>query len=108
MISNRRGVTRAAGLALVAVLAVLAVVLILYKLKDNKNGPGVAAVPLTGPQAKSPATKPIVVGAADAKPAAGVDRDFEIQVVDAVSKEPIARAELVINFYIHDDPKLPP
>ena len=56
MIFNRRGVTRAAGLALVAVLAILAVVLILYKLKDNKAGPAVAAVPLTGPQAKSPAT----------------------------------------------------
>jgi len=47
MISNRRGVTRAAGLAVVAVLAALALVLIVYRLKENKSGPGVTAVPLT-------------------------------------------------------------
>src|SRR5437762_4977461 len=92
MISHRRGVTRAAEVAVVALFAALALVLIIYKLKENKGGVGVPAVPLNAPVSRP-------VAAADAKPAAagGVDRDMEIQVVDAASKQPIAGALLSID-----------
>src|SRR5215208_7176991 len=68
MISNRRGVTRAAG---PLVLAVLAGFLVLVFSKWT--------------------------AAADPKPAPVLDRDFEIQVVDSVSKEPIPGAAVTIN-----------
>jgi len=52
-------------------------------------------------------TRPILAAAGDAKPVAGVDRDFEIQVVEAISKQPIAGAEVTINFIVQGDAKLP-
>jgi hypothetical protein len=109
MISNRRGVTRAAGLAVVAVLAVLALVLVIYKFKNEKAGPGVSAVPLGGTDGKGAATKPINAPAPQGKLAArpGLDRDMEIVVVDAVSKQPIAGAQLAIKFFVTGDPNIP-
>jgi uncharacterized GH25 family protein len=67
MISNRRGVTRVAG---PLVLVVLASFLVLFLSKWT--------------------------AAANPKPAPVLDRDFEIQVVDSVSKEPISDAEVSI------------
>jgi uncharacterized GH25 family protein len=67
MMSNRRGVTRA---AVPLVLVVLAGFLFLLFAKWT--------------------------AAADPKPAPVLDRDFEIQVVDSVSKEPIPGAEVTI------------
>src|SRR5690349_21816800 len=63
MISNRRDVTRAAGLFAIALVFIF-----------NH-----------------------FAAAADPKPAPALDRDFEIQVVDSVSKEPIPGAAVSIN-----------
>src|SRR6266850_3025573 len=107
---RRRGAMRSAGLIVVAVLAVLALVLIILKFKEGSNGPGVSAVPVSGTEGKGAATKPTNAPGPAGKLAAtpGVDRDIEIVVVDAVSKQPIAGAELTIEFYVHDDSKLQP
>ena len=86
MISRRRGALRPTGLIVVAVLACLALVLIILKFKDNSSGPGVSAVPLTGTQALRPANNPSAAAApSNPKKAAvpQIDRDLEIQVVDA-------------------------
>src|SRR5437867_4686968 len=96
---RRRGAMRSAGLIVVAVLAVLALVLIILKFKDSSAGPGVSAVPLTGTPAQRPGNNPSAAGTG-AKKAAGaaqVDRDLEIQVVDASSKQPLEGVELSIN-----------
>src|SRR5438128_7851774 len=100
MISRRRGALRPTGLIVVAVLACLALVLIILKFKDNSSGPGVSAVPLTGTQALRPANNPSAAAApSNPKKAAvpQIDRDLEIQVVDAGSKQPLAGVELSIN-----------
>jgi len=105
---SRRGSMKSAGLIVVAVLAVLALVLIILKFKDSGNGPAVSAVPLTGPQARQPGNDPVARSAADglktlaptgAKKtgAQQIDRDLEIQVVDAASKQPLEGVELSIN-----------
>src|SRR4051812_27368015 len=65
MISNRRGVTRIAQLALLVILAILF---------TSKSARG-----------------------ADPKAAPRLDRDVEVQVVDSVSKEPIAGASVTIS-----------
>ncbi|HEV8291650.1 MAG TPA: carboxypeptidase-like regulatory domain-containing protein, partial [Tepidisphaeraceae bacterium] len=100
---RRHGAMRSAGLIVVAVLAVLALVLIILKFKDSSSGPGVSAVPLTGPQTQRPANNPSAAnspGATGAKKAAAAqvgDRDLEIQVIDAASKQPLEGVELSIN-----------
>src|SRR6267142_244233 len=103
---RRRGAMRSAGLIVVAVLAVLALVLIILKFKESSGGPGVSAVPLTGPQTQRPANNssaansPGAVGTGAKKAAAAAqvgDRDLEIQVLDAASKQPLEGVELSIN-----------
>src|SRR5436190_11629900 len=102
---RRRGAMRSAGLIVVAVLAVLALVLIILKFKESSSGPGVSAVPLTGPQARpanspSAANSPGAAGTGAKKAAAAAqvgDRDMEIQVLDAASKQPLEGVELSIN-----------
>jgi peroxiredoxin len=94
---------RVAGLVVVCVLACLALVLIILKFKETPPGPGVSAVPLTGPESRrpsnDPAAPPAAAGGGAKAPARGqaVDRDLEIQVIDAASKQPLAGAELSIN-----------
>jgi len=101
---SRRGNAKSAGLVAVAVLAVAALVLIILKFKDSGAGQGVQAVPLTGGSAQKPAndansTKSAPVVASGAKKAAApqFDRDMEIQVIDAASKQPLEGVELSIN-----------
>src|SRR5205085_2967864 len=101
----RRGNMKSAGMIAVAVLAVCALVLIILKFKDNSPGPGVSAVPLTGSQPQkvnpsSPSNKDATAAATGAKKAAAaaqVDRDLEIQVLDASTKQPLEGVELSIN-----------
>src|SRR5436190_9771901 len=100
---------RSVGMIVVAVLAVLALVLIILKFKDSGSGPGVSAVPLTAPegsgQGKGQAPANDVVSGADPtapraikKPAVQqAERDVEIQVLDAATKQPLAGVELSIN-----------
>src|SRR6267142_6952406 len=103
---RRRGAMRSAGLIVVAVLAVLALVLIILKFKESSGGPGVSAVPLTGPQTQRPANNssaansPGAVGTGAKKAAAAAqvgDRDLEIQVIDAATKQPLEGVDLSIN-----------
>jgi uncharacterized GH25 family protein len=94
-------------MVVVAVLACLVFALVIIKFTKNDAGPGVSSVPITGPQAKRPATGPSAsavnkLGGASPKtnlpvPLPGQDRDLEIRVVDSSSKQPIPGAAVTIS-----------
>src|SRR5438445_10444297 len=102
MSGSRRGGIRSAGLIVVAVLAVLVLVLIILKFKDANPSPGVSAVPLTGSQPQRVASPTADSGSAAATgikklATPQADRDVEIQVLDASTKDPLPGVELSIN-----------